>query len=208
MNSRVGIINCGVSNLANVVKAVKHVGAEAVVLDGASAVEGLGKLILPGVGSFKAGMEFLRQHGYAAAIRDFAESGRPVLGICLGMQMLLSTSEEFGQHEGLGLIAGAVRELPRDTGLKVPHVGWDKAKVLRDAPVLGLQEGMAIDTYFTHSFSAYPESGTSWVAESDSGYDPYASIVCNESGNVYGCQFHLELSGEGGLKILRNFVNG
>lgn len=215
MKVSVGIINSKVGNLQNVRKALSRFATDYVLVDEPEQLKGLNKLVLPGVGAFAAGMSVLRERSLDQAICEYARSGKDLLGICLGMQMLLTTSYEFGEHAGLGIIAGEVRQLPRDrttritpehsaVPLKVPHVGWDDVRFLRSDSSLGIEAGTSAQFYFTHSFGVYPQSADVVLGECDSGYGPFCAML--SWGSILGCQFHVELSSESGLNILSHFL--
>jgi len=191
------ILDYGINNLSSISKAVKHLGFEGQVrrdLSGAS------KLIIPGVGAFGAAMQALAP--LADEIRAFARVGNPVFGICLGQQLLFERSEEYGDHEGLGLVPGRVRYFAPQAGLKVPHMGWNEAK-FRLGSALG--EGVAdgAQVYFVHSLVCEPEDDADVAAMTTYG-QPFASAI--QRGNVWGTQFHPEKSSATGLHILRNFL--
>ena len=192
------ILDYGMGNLRSVQKAIESLGQEvrvAPTLD-----PGVSRLIIPGVGAFGAAMERLRP--LRDEIRSFAHSGRPILGICLGQQLLFDSSEEHGEHDGLGLIPGRVRYLPRDRGLKVPHMGWSPLRYLRNS-------GLAADArdgeqvYFVHSLYTECADVTDIVATADYGVEIPAVV---QRGNVWGAQFHPEKSGDVGLRMLRSFL--
>lgn len=163
-------------------------------------LEGVEKLILPGVGAFGAAMERLAP--FREAIRAFAASGKPLMGICLGQQLLFEQSEELGRHEGLGILRGTVRYFPSDLGLKVPHIGWNEA-VFRADSRLGRGVLPGDQVYFVHSLVTICEDPADQAATTEYGIR-FASAVERE--NVWGTQFHPEKSGEVGMRILRNFV--
>jgi glutamine amidotransferase len=204
LSPRVAIVNSRVSNLRNITKAVAHLGADLFVTDSPDELAKADKVILPGVGAFSAGMAGLREKGLDEGLARFVRSGRPFLGICLGMQLLLDKSEEFGEHRGLGLVPGSVRRLPA-ANAKVPHVGWDAVSVVKDDAVLGLEKGQSPAFYFTHSYAVYPDEPSVVVGSADSGYGPYCALLRRE--NVFASQFHLELSGARGLRMLKGFLD-
>jgi len=166
---------------------------------------------LPGVGAFEDGMTGLRQKGFLGPLNAYVGKGRPLLGICLGMQLLMDKSYEFGEHEGLHLIKGEVVPAKKTgtTGvpLKIPHVGWNgllKSKQEWDGTILeDLPPGT--EMYFIHSFVAAPQDGTCILTETEYGGHRFCSVVASD--NVYGCQFHPEKSATCGLKVLKNFVS-
>ncbi|MEK4003365.1 imidazole glycerol phosphate synthase subunit HisH [Paenibacillus sp. FSL H3-0333] len=197
----VAIVDYGMGNLHSVSKAVERLGYTSLVTSDAAEILAADSVILPGVGAFGDAMEHLRESGMDDVVRAAASAGQPVLGICLGMQLLFSSSEEHGEHKGLGLLPGAVvRFAPRD-GYKVPHMGWNKLSFRQpESPLLaGLTEG---HVYFVHSYHALA-ADSDLLAVTDYGY-PVTAIVGRD--NVYGMQFHPEKSGELGMKLLGNFL--
>lgn len=213
MTHHVTVIDYGIGNLLNVVRAFEHLGAAVDVTDDPAKVAEAERLVLPGVGAFGDGMAGLSALGLVEPIRRYADRGRPFLGICLGMQMMLDRSEEFGDHPGLGLIPGNVIAIPATTldgrPQKIPHIGWN-ALVRTEAggtwlgTVLnGIEVGASV--YFVHSFMAVPNDPAHRLADCDYGGRRISAVI--RSGPLYGCQFHPEKSGEVGLCILRNFLN-
>lgn len=195
----IAIIDYGMGNLHSVSKAVERLGYEAIVTADAKEIMEADGAILPGVGAFGDAMQNLKNTGLEEVTKFYAASGKPLLGICLGMQLLFSESEEYGPHEGLGLLPGKVIRFKGD--YKVPHMGWNKLSFLQDSPLVeGLQEG---HVYFVHSFHAKPEQSSDLLSTSDY-HQPVTAIVGR--GNVYGMQFHPEKSGELGMGLLRNFL--
>ncbi len=159
------------------------------------------KMVLPGVGAFGDGMSGLKTRGLVDAIQEAAARGIPLLGICLGMQLLFDRSQELGEHAGLGLLAGKVRRFPAD-GLKVPHTGWNQVLFEAGSPLLGgLETGCY--AYFNHSYYCEPQDSRVVRGWTEYGLS-YASVIA--SGRLYGAQFHPEKSQSVGLQILRNFV--
>lgn len=212
MPPEVTVVDYGMGNLASVLRAFAACGAEARLAGDPEAIRAADRLVLPGVGAFADGMAELQGRGLAAAIRDFAASGKPLLGICLGMQMMMETSEEFGLHQGLALIRGGVRAVPRQGAdgapHKVPHIGWNR--LLPAGPRAWKEtilDNLSPDAtaYFVHSYAAHPSSSGDLLAECD--YDGCRIAAAVRSGSVYGCQFHPEKSGPVGLRILRNFLS-
>ena len=205
------IVDYGMGNLLSVSRAFEAVGARALVSSTAEEIARADRLVVPGVGAFGDGMRGLMERGLAEPIKDYATSGRPLLGICLGMQLLFDSSEEFGEFGGLGLIPGRVRKVP-DRGAdgrphKIPHIGWNGIVPARDwtGTVLeGVERGAA--TYFVHSYA--PEPGDRRDRLADAFYDgcPICAVV--QHGAIAGCQFHPEKSAAVGLKILANFASG
>jgi glutamine amidotransferase len=202
--AEVVLVDYGLGNLRSVTRGLQRVGAEVTLSDDPSEFEGADGIVLPGVGAFSEGME--NAGPFRGALVEAAEAGTPLFGICLGMQMLLTTSEEAetvgqGDVRGLDLIPGTNRRF--DEGQKVPHMGWNELDVRREHPIVEGVDGEY--AYFVHSYYAAPEDGDAVVATTDYGIE-FPSIVANEAGNVFGTQFHPEKSGETGLAILRNFV--
>jgi len=210
MNARettaeVVVVDYGLGNLRSVTRGLERAGAEVTLSADPAEFGNADGIVLPGVGAFSEGMD--NAGPFRAALEAEAEAGTPLFGICLGMQMLLTTSEEAdhagqGDAEGLDLIPGENVRFARDQ--TVPHMGWNELDVQRDHPLV---EGINGEyAYFVHSYYAVPEDDAAVVATTDYGTD-FASIVANEAGNVFGTQFHPEKSGETGLRILRNYVD-
>ncbi|WP_166240829.1 imidazole glycerol phosphate synthase subunit HisH [Paenibacillus turpanensis] len=197
----IAIVDYGIGNLHSVSKAVERLGYEAVITAERDELLQADGIILPGVGAFGDAMEQLRATGLGDVVREAVAAGKPLLGICLGMQLLFSQSEEYGQHEGLNLLPG--KAIRFEGGVKVPHMGWNKLEY-RDAasPLFaGLEEG---HVYFVHSYHVVADQPEHVLAVTD--YErPVTAIV--GSGNVFGMQFHPEKSGELGMKLLGNFLN-
>ncbi len=202
----IGIIDYGVGNLFSLRSSFEAIGEEVVISGEEGVLRTADKLILPGVGAFEDAAKKLRQNGLDRFVREQAALGKPLLGICLGMQMLFERSYEYGVHEGLGLLKGEVvpmeGKIPAE--LKIPHIGWNKLEFVNRQSLLlsGIREGDFV--YFVHSYYA---SGCedSLAAVTDYGM-PITAMV--EKGNIYGCQFHPEKSGNVGLAILRAFCQG
>jgi len=200
------IIDYGMGNLRSVQKGFERLGFTARVTSNPGEVEHAGKLVLPGVGAFRDCMNNLRTGGFVEPIKRHIESGRPFLGICLGLQLLFAESEEFGRHQGLGIIPGRVVRFPagmRQEGeeLKVPHMGWNQIALRRRAPIFkGVADGAAV--YFVHSYYVVPEDEGVVATVTDYGI-PFCSSIWRE--NVMATQFHPEKSQQVGLTILKNF---
>lgn len=214
MGLRIAIADCGMGNLFSVAQALRAVGCAAEVTQDPLVVRSADGVVLPGVGAFGDAMEALTRLGLDQAILESASLGRPIFGVCLGMQLLLTESEEFGLHHGLGLIRGRVRRLenPRwgDRLLKVPHVGWNEIVPAKgDGREWGdpLLEGVAHSEYmyFVHSYHAQPEDSSSVTAVTH--YGGLRVCASLRRSNVFGCQFHPERSGRAGLRIYQNFAN-
>lgn len=197
----IAIVDYGMGNLHSVSKAVERLGYEGLVTSDAAAILGADGVLLPGVGAFGDAMAHLRGTGLDAVVRKAAANGTPLLGICLGMQLLFDESEEHGRNEGLGLLPGRAVRFAGGT-YKVPHMGWNRLKFLQpENPLLaGLDEG---HVYFVHSYHVEPQAAEDLLAVTDYGH-PVTAIVGRD--NVYGMQFHPEKSGEHGMALLRNFL--
>jgi glutamine amidotransferase len=196
----IAIIDYGMGNLHSVSKAVERLGFEAVITADPQRILEADGAILPGVGAFGDAMQNLRNTKLDEVARFYAASGKPMLGICLGMQLLFSESEEYGRNEGLNLLPGKVIRFQGD--YKVPHMGWNKLSFLqKQSPLFeGLEEG---HVYFVHSFHAKPELASDLLATTD--YNQQVTAIVGR-GNVYGMQFHPEKSGDLGMKLLGNFL--
>ncbi|MDN5292814.1 MAG: imidazole glycerol-phosphate synthase subunit HisH [Eubacteriales bacterium] len=195
----IGIIDYGRGNLRSVEKGFARMGHAARIVTTPEEALQMDGLVLPGVGAFGDAMASLRKAGMVEAIREFIASGRPFLGICLGLQLLFDESEEFGRHQGLGIFPGRVVMFPSD--LKVPHMGWNQVELVRECPLFaGIPNGTAF--YFVHSYYVRPEKEEITVAVTEYGVR-FTSVAAR--GNVFGIQFHPEKSSTLGLKILDNF---
>jgi glutamine amidotransferase len=197
---RVVIVDYGAGNLRSVERAVARAGFQPVITSRPEDVADAGVLIVPGVGAAADTMRNLRERGLVEPIRWHIAAGRPFLGVCMGLQALLTVSEEGGEHECLGVIPGRVRRLPG--GLKVPHMGWNRVRQRRPHPVFdGIPDGAYF--YFVHSYYPDPEDGSVVVGETDYGVT-FASMVAVDS--LVATQFHPEKSGEAGLRLYQNFL--
>ena len=202
---KIGIIDCGTSNLTSVRNAFESQGLPAVILREKERLGDCSHLVLPGVGAFQAGMANLRENGFDEIIIRQVQAGKPLLGICLGMQFLASRSEEFGLTDGLDLIPSAVVKI--ETGgqnLRLPHVGWNS---VRQTGGLALWTGIADETpfYFVHTFAFSSQTPSAWVAGTcDYGGEVVAAVAKE---NVFGVQFHPEKSQKAGLTLLKNFAD-
>jgi glutamine amidotransferase len=211
MNGRsVTVVDYGIGNLLNVLRALEYCGATVQVVDKAGAA-GLNadRLVLPGVGAFGGGMQELKARGLDEVVSRFAGTGRPFLGICVGLQMMFDASDEMGEHAGLGLIPGRVRAVPPTgadgTPHRVPHIGWRPLLPVagwEGTPLAGVPAGER--AYFVHSFAAEPADTRARLAEVD--YDGRRLCAAVRQGNLYGCQFHPERSGSVGLAMLQRFL--
>ncbi len=198
----IAIIDYGVGNLFSLSSSFKAIGADTVITGDPEVIKKADKLILPGVGAFGDAAKKLRDSGLDSVIKEEVKNGKPLLGICLGMQLLFDKSYEYGEHEGLGLIKGSVvgmqNRIPEN--LKIPHIGWNALKFNKQSPIFKyINEGDCV--YFVHSFYA-ENCADSLIASAEYGKDITAAV---QNGNVYGCQFHPEKSGNVGLNILKAF---
>ncbi|MFD7525653.1 imidazole glycerol phosphate synthase subunit HisH [Paenibacillus chitinolyticus] len=195
----IAIIDYGMGNLHSVSKAVERLGCESTVTSDPKILAEADGLILPGVGAFGDAMEQLRSLGLDRLLRELTAQGKPLLGICLGMQLLFTSSEEYGEHDGLNLLPGQVVRFQGD--YKVPHMGWNRLEFKQTSPLLeGLEEG---HVYFVHSYHVKPGRQEDLLAVTDY-HQPVTAVVGR--GSVFGMQFHPEKSGELGMRLLQNFV--
>lgn len=212
MNRKVVIPDYGVGNLFSIARAVEKIGGEPILVDSPQGIAGADRLILPGVGAYASCIDALRDKGFAEPVVEFVATGRPFLGICVGMQLLFDYSLEFGRHEGLGLIAGDVERIPENDSngvRRVPHVGWSPLSLpagreswdgtLFDGAVPGLTA-----MYFVHSFNCLPSEPTISVAEAH--YEGWPICASIERDNVAAIQCHPERSGPSGLRFFENFL--
>jgi len=210
MNRRIHVVDYGMGNLLSVARAVEKAGGEVVLTEDYAEIAGADRLLLPGVGAFRDGIAGLSRNGLDDAVRAFAATGRPLLGICLGMQMLASESHEFGVHVGLGLVPGRVVAIPRegDDGIahKVPFIGWAALESKREAGFSGTPlDGISGDSvYLVHSYYVEPVEAADLLAVYR--YDGVAITAAIQRENVFGCQFHPEKSGPAGLATVRRFL--
>lgn len=197
---RLALVDYGAGNLRSASRALARAGADVAVVTGPAGLRGADAVVVPGVGAFAAAMARLDAAGLLEPLREAARGGVPLIGICLGMQLLFEWSEEGGPVAGLGLVAGSVRRLP--AGVKVPHMGWNTLEACRPDPIL---EGLPASphVYFVHSYVAVPDDPATVVAETEYGAR-FASIV--RQGSVWGLQFHPEKSSQTGARILDNLL--
>jgi len=202
MKPKIIIIDYGMGNLRNVQKGFEWIGSEAKVTRNKKEIERASAIVLPGVGAFKDCMENLEKLGLLELLIQSIEKGKPYLGICLGLQILFSESEEFGSQRGLDLVKGKVVKFRPDPGYKVPHMGWNTVEKQREIPML--QEIETGDFfYFVHSYYVVPEE-TQWISTLTLYGRPFVSSIWKE--NLFATQFHPEKSQQKGLRILENFV--
>ena len=198
----IGIVDFGMGNRRSVVKAFEHVGGDPVLTGDEATLEQADGLVVPGVGAFPEAMRRLRALGLDALVRERAAAGVPVIGLCLGMQLLFERSDEHEGAEGLGLLPGAVVRLAPGPGLKLPHIGWNSVTWQRPSPLV---EGLPPQAAFYHVHSLVPEAEEDVVLGVGEYGVPFTSFV--ERGTVFGAQCHPEKSSVHGLRLLRNFVS-
>ena len=210
--SNVTVIDYGVGNLLSVQRGFEHCGATVTITADPNEILASNKVVLPGVGAFGNAMQALKMLGLVTVLREIAQRQTPLLGICLGMQLLMDESEEFGITAGLGLISGRVIPVPTETisgeMQKIPHIGWS---ALHPSSVLGAWNGTILQdirsgeaVYFVHSFMAVPDVSEHCIADCIYGGHQVPAVIGRN--NIVGCQFHPEKSGEVGLKLLRSFL--
>jgi len=215
--SEVVIVDYDLGNLFNVQRAFAHIGVKATLTDNKTKLGAADKIVLPGVGAFNEGMLNLERKGLVSIIQKAASQGVHILGICLGMQLLMTESEEYGNHAGLNLIAGNVKQFTLPTvsdDFRIPHTGWNRivpaVNQMGDCDRSSLHTlmgglGAKIYMYFAHSYFVHVKNNRHCVAETSYGQNTFSSVV--QSGNIIGCQFHPERSGPEGLALLRNFIS-
>jgi glutamine amidotransferase len=212
---RAVVVDYGIGNVFSVCQAVKHAGGEPILTGDPATVASAERLILPGVGAFGRAIDELGRLGLADVVREFTGTGRPFIGLCVGMQLLFDGSTEFGSHPGLGLIPGTVDRISSTaiTGepLRVPHIGWNELTPPAHRTRQLWAEGLLADInprrsafYFVHSYAARPSDPATVIAEAVYGGNPIVAAV--QLGNIAGVQFHPERSGEAGQKVLRRFL--
>lgn len=206
---KIAIIDYEIGNVKSIINAFIKIGMEPILTNDKETILNSDGLILPGVGAFAYGMANLHKYGLQEIIYDFVNTQKPFMGICLGMQMLMEESEEFGITKGLGLIEGKVIKLPvpNSNYEKLPHISWNEIltkNITWENTILdNIQE--YTDMYFVHSFVAFPRKEENILSMTE--YSDYKFCSAVKKDNIYGCQFHPEKSGEKGLKIMQNFVN-
>lgn len=214
MSEKVVVVDYGIGNVFSVCNALRRIGTEPNLTSETNVIRGADRLILPGVGAFASAMNQLRARGIIPALNDFVSTGRPFLGICIGMQVLMDRSTEFGNHEGLGFIPGKVDRIPSTAPsgirLRVPHIGWaqlradnDDTSAWKGTPLEGTIPG-ADAVYFVHSYHCLPNDPKSRIAFAD--YDGSEVTAAVRRDNIVGIQFHPERSAEAGQKILKAFL--
>jgi len=198
----ISIIDYGMGNLRSVQKAFEKVGHQAIITSDPAQVAAADKVVLPGVGAFEDAIGELRRKELVKPVLQAIDSGKPFLGICLGLQMLFDVGYENGRHEGLGVLRGEVVKFDLPNEFAVPHMGWNQLNIRRPAPILnGVAEGTY--AYFVHSYYVVPADASIIATETDYG-GPFCSMVWRD--NIFAAQFHPEKSHKFGLQVLRNFA--
>ena len=202
MKFKVGIIDYSICNLYSIERALRYVGHETCFIKKPEDIKNIDALVLPGVGSFSTGIQNLKKTNMDKGIIDYVKLGKPLMGICLGMQLLMTKSFEFGEHYGLNLVKGSVKKIEVNNHLPLPHVGWKNCDIIKNTKSKlfnHVKEG--VDFYFTHSYVCFPENQSEIFATFNYEKNLTGIIVKN---NIIGCQFHPELSSFAGLEILKN----
>lgn len=206
----IAVVDYGAGNLHSLVKAFSHFGHNTFITEEINDIESADALVLPGTGAFQSGMEGLGIRGLIKTIKDFAKTEKPMLGICLGAQLLMSEGYEFGRFKGLDIIPGQVKKFPDnlDSDVKIPHIGWNeiippKKGLWGETILSSLNE--RTNVYFIHSYIFKPAKEENILAYAEYGNLKFCSAIRKD--NIYGCQFHPEKSGKMGLKIIENFIN-
>jgi glutamine amidotransferase len=208
---KISIVDYEVGNIFNVVSAFEYLGVKAVLTRDPQEIRSSDKLLLPGVGAFEQGMSYLKKYNLDQEVKDFSKTGKPLLGICMGMQLLFEKSYEDGEWQGLGLIPGTVTKFPTSNSkdYKVPHMGWNKVE-FRGKSVSGLEKKIGEDVkkdpffYFAHSYFVETDAKNVLLSCHYADRDFAASVKCE---NILGYQFHPERSGEAGLRLLKTFID-
>lgn len=206
-NSKIAIVDYGVGNLRSLIRAFEHFGVDVAITEEVDKISSADALVLPGDGAFAAGMEGLKVRGLTRAVLNFAKESKPLLGVCLGAQILMSAGYEFGKYGGLDLISGKVVKINKNIGAKIPQIGWNNIypspKKEWGATIL---EGVKPQSnlYFIHSYILVPKDTNAALAMTKYGSNEFCSVI--GKGQIWGCQFHPEKSGQVGLKIIGNFI--
>ena len=199
----IAIIDYGAGNLQSVKKALDFIGAESVITDNIETINACDKILLPGVGSFGDAMDSMTQKDLVDTVKQNAMSGKPFLGICLGLQLLFEESEESPGVKGLGIFKGKIKKFSPDMGLKIPHIGWNSLEIKqKDTLFKGIPENSYV--YFVHSYYLHAEDENEIATVTNYGIDFHSAVGKN---NIFATQFHPEKSGDVGLQILRNFAS-
>lgn len=199
----IAIIDYGAGNLQSVKKAFDFIGAESVITDNPEVINACDRILLPGVGSFGDAMDSMAKNGLVETVKQNALSGKPFLGICLGLQLLFEESEESPGVKGLGIFKGKIKKFSSDMGLKIPHIGWNSLSIKQDDTLFkGIPENSYV--YFVHSYYLHAEDEKDIACVTNYGIDFHSAVGKN---NIFATQFHPEKSGDVGLQILRNFAS-
>ena len=199
----IAIIDYGAGNLQSVKKAFDFIGAESVITDNPETINACDKILLPGVGSFGDAMDSMTQKGLVETVKQNAMSGKPFLGICLGLQLLFEESEESPGVKGLGIFKGKIKKFSPDMGLKIPHIGWNSLEIKQKETLFkSIPENSYV--YFVHSYYLHAEDENEIATVTNYGIDFHSAVGKN---NIFATQFHPEKSGDVGLQILRNFAS-
>ncbi len=199
----IAIIDYGAGNLQSVKKALDFIGAENVITDNPETINSCDKILLPGVGSFGDAMDSMSQKGLVETVKENALSGKPFLGICLGLQLLFEESEESPGVKGLGIFKGKIKKFPNDMGLKIPHIGWNSLEIRQnDTLFKDIPENSYV--YFVHSYYLHAEDESDIATVTNYGIDFHSAVGKD---NIFATQFHPEKSGDVGLQILKNFAS-
>jgi imidazole glycerol-phosphate synthase subunit HisH len=209
----VAIVDYGLCNLFSVKHACEHMGFRTAITSSPSEIRAADGVILPGVGAFENAMRFLRDNGLVDVIRDIVEEGKPLVGICLGMQLLMTESNEFGVHRGLDIVAGRVSSLDSAaSGVKVPHIGWNRIRKVHNTEAADAWAGTPLAEvtdgeymYFVHSYYVEPQERGSVMSVTEYGGVEFCSSLMRD--NIFACQYHPERSGVQGLKMYQNIAN-
>lgn len=206
---KIGVLDYGAGNLRNVCRAIEHLGYEFSLVSKHEEFSSIDKLVIPGVGAFKVAMKNLRELALVEAIKGFSDQGKPILGICLGMQLLFTKSYEYGESNGIGLLCGEVNKLHKSNeywkqNFKIPHIGWNELEIKDSTPahLNNIEKDDAV--YFVHSYQVMNISKDVKSVYCD--YEGVKILSAIQKNNIYACQFHPEKSGESGLKIIDNFL--
>ena len=199
----IAVIDYGAGNIQSVVKALNHIGCDCIVTNKKNELLKADGAIMPGVGSFGDAVDSMIRSDTKDAVLEFIERGKPFLGICLGLQLLFPSSEESPNTAGLGLLKGTITRIPAESGLKIPHMGWNSLKILKHDGIFKGIEGEPY-VYFVHSYFLTAEAQSIVTAQTEYGIKIDASV---QKDNILATQFHPEKSGKVGLKILQNFIN-
>ena len=196
------IVDYGAGNLQSVKKALDFIGTKSVITDDPSVIMSSDRVLLPGVGSFGDAMESMKKKNLVETVKKCALTGKPFLGICLGLQLLFEESEESPGVKGLGILKGKIKKFPADVGLKIPHIGWNSVDIKQDSGIFKDVPNNSY-VYFVHSYYLKAETTSDIAAVTNYGIDFHSAVG---RGNIFATQFHPEKSGDVGLQILRNFT--